>query len=175
VTNEFELKFTLLEYIINFDKMTDEMLCPICTCADNQNFAVLECGHYNCVDCFKTFCRLSTSKIVTCSVCRQRQHKSSFHLCARQRPNHHSLHAGEYSAKIANIVQVIWELIETENQKVLIFSEWLPMLKAIAKAFETNDISCRYHHTPKEISEFKDPEKNINCLLIFLHKGSKGY
>lgn len=40
-SKEFETKLARLKYIINFDKINEEMICPICTLEENQDVSYL--------------------------------------------------------------------------------------------------------------------------------------
>lgn len=80
---------------------------------------------------------------------------------------------GDYSSKITCIVNLILKLkkqqemedeakktessleVESKGVKILIFSQWEPIITAIAAALKENDISHRSQCTPKTIEEFK--------------------
>lgn len=71
---------------------------------------------------------------------------------------------GNYSSKIAYLVRLILKLqkqtqepnIENKGElKILIFSQWTPILRAIGFALEENAITFRMQCTPKTLEEFK--------------------
>lgn len=73
---------------------------------------------------------------------------------------------GNYSSKITYIVRLILKLQsqskdveEQQNLKILIFSQWMPILQAISSALKENDITFRLQCTPQSLEDFKVNER----------------
>ena len=63
---------------------------------------------------------------------------------------------GHYSSKIEKILYIILNLKrQQQDVKILIFSQWSPILQVIANALKDNDIAYRSRCTTKSIDEFK--------------------
>lgn len=81
------------------------------------------------------------------------------------------------SSKIEEIVKTIVALIKEDDKvKIVLFSNWCTPLDALKDALMANNIKFRnqlknFHLT---ISEFKNPDLNVTCLLLPLSYGSNG-
>lgn len=81
------------------------------------------------------------------------------------------------SSKIEEIVQTIIKLKEADERvKIVIFSHWQDILNILESALLDNNIEYRSKTTKfaLNLSQFKDPELNVTCLLLPLKCGSKG-
>lgn len=65
---------------------------------------------------------------------------------------------------------------EDSKVKIVIFSQWAPVLNALERWLKNSKIECRNGEKKiaKQINDFKDPNLNVTCLLLPLHAGSKG-
>ncbi|XP_075154307.1 E3 ubiquitin-protein ligase SHPRH [Haematobia irritans] len=182
---QFTMKLARLKYIKHLESDQEMGPCPICQSLDEDRYAVLECGHHICFQCLLSIQQYARSVSFKCSVCRNvQQHQHLYYVSRSKRRDHEVQQVkGNYSSKITYIVGLILklqkkhELDESDNKqnlKILIFSQWIPILVAISAALKENDITFRIHKTPQTVEEFKNPQRNITCLLMPFVKGSKG-
>lgn len=81
------------------------------------------------------------------------------------------------SSKIEEIVQTVIKLkADDEHVKIVIFSHWPDILSILESALLENDIEYRSKMGTfaMTLSQFKDPQLNVTCLLLPLKCGSKG-
>jgi len=72
------------------------------------------------------------------------------------RPGAHKSIVGDFSTKIANIVELVLKIkTDNEQEKVLIFSQWQAILLQIARALNLNGIQFRNKCTNKDFEDFK--------------------
>lgn len=80
------------------------------------------------------------------------------------------------SSKIEEIVQTIIKLkADDEQVKIVIFSHWQDILSTLMTALQQNQIEYRSNMGAfvTALSHFKDPQRNVTCLLMPLKCGSK--
>ncbi|XP_005186458.2 E3 ubiquitin-protein ligase SHPRH [Musca domestica] len=183
VQRQFTIKLARLKYIKHLESNKELGACPICRLSEEDRYAVLECGHHICFPCLKSMQQYNRSGHFKCSICRNVQHNSDIYYISKSKTikPENKMVKGNYSSKITYIVRLILSLQnqevaagEEKYLKVLIFSQWLPILQAIAAALKENDITFRLQCTPLTLEEFKNPSLNITCLLMPFIKGSKG-
>lgn len=72
------------------------------------------------------------------------------------RPGAHKTIVGDFSTKIANIVELVLKIrAADETEKVLIFSQWQAILMQIARALNLNGIEFRSKCSNQEFEDFK--------------------
>ncbi|XP_065365815.1 E3 ubiquitin-protein ligase SHPRH [Calliphora vicina] len=191
---QFIVKLARLRYIKHLEGNDDPGPCPICHLTENDRYAVLECGHHICFPCLKSIRSYVKGSHFKCSICRNLQQNQKIYYVSRAKNKYADMEKikGNYSSKITYMVGLILKLqshqieefeqpqstIETNaeenNVKILIFSQWEPIIQAIALALKANSITYRSQCTPKTIEEFKNPNLGITCLLMPFVRGSKG-
>ncbi|XP_013116383.2 E3 ubiquitin-protein ligase SHPRH [Stomoxys calcitrans] len=182
---QFTMKLARLKYIKHLESDQEIGPCPICHSVEEDRYAVLECGHHICFQCLRSIQQYDRSGTLKCSVCRYLQHHQHLYYVSKFKRKEQEVQKvkGNYSSKITYIVGLILKLqtqhnLDTSagkpNLQILIFSQWLPILIAISAALKENDISYRIHRNPQSVEEFKNPNRNITCLLMPFVKGSKG-
>ncbi|KAH8266201.1 hypothetical protein KR038_008904 [Drosophila bunnanda] len=174
--NEAQLNFTRLcgrlKYLKHLKEDATDKPCPICQTQDDVRYVMMVCGHFVCQHCLDTMRRRSDRGGVTkCPLCRQ----DSPQLYYSVRPGAHKSIVGDFSTKIANIVELVLKIrAADETEKVLIFSQWQAILMQIARALHLNGIEFRSKCSNQEFNDFKDPQRKVTCLLMPISKGSKG-
>ncbi|KAM7348478.1 E3 ubiquitin-protein ligase SHPRH isoform 1-T2 [Cochliomyia hominivorax] len=192
---QFTIKLARLRYIKHLEDDDDPGPCPICRLTEDDRYAVLECGHHICFPCLKSIRTYVKGSHFKCSICRNIQQNQKLYYVSRAKIKTAECEKikGHYSSKITYIVRLILKLqkeaqlsktddtatdLEMDSQetqvKILIFSQWEPIIQAIALALKENDIKYRAQCTPKTIEEFKNPNLGITCLLMPFIRGSKG-
>lgn len=81
------------------------------------------------------------------------------------------------SSKIEEIVQTIIKLkADDEHVKIVIFSHWANILSTLVTALQENNIEYRSNMGAftTALTQFKDPQRKVTCLLMPLKCGSKG-
>ncbi|XP_037826721.1 E3 ubiquitin-protein ligase SHPRH-like isoform X1 [Lucilia sericata] len=195
--HQFTIKLARLRYIKHLEGNDDPGPCPICRLTEDDRYAVLECGHHICFPCLKSIRLYVKGSHFKCSICRNLQQNQKIYYVSRSKTksiDSEIIIKGNYSSKITYIVRLIFKLqrekiealqekqsdstIDEEakenNVKILIFSQWEPIIQAIALALNENNIKYRAQCTPKTIEEFKNPSLGITCLLMPFVRGSKG-
>lgn len=117
---------------------------------------------------------------LSCAICRHKQnYRDILYVNNTVTTTSKFTIRGNYSAKIAKIVEVVLEIREKEHDvKIVIFSSWDQILSQLAAALLNNRIkyvtksSERSFHA--SIESFKNFDKSITCLLLPLTLGSKG-
>uniref|UniRef100_A0A1A9WQQ5 RING-type domain-containing protein n=1 Tax=Glossina brevipalpis TaxID=37001 RepID=A0A1A9WQQ5_9MUSC len=183
----FTMQLARLKYIKHLENKTDPGPCPICHFEEDDRYAVLECGHHLCYTCLKHLKQLSNLRShFKCSICRHTQRFQNLYYASRiskKVPENDLEINGSYTSKITYIVRLVLKLKKQfeeaasqskEDLKILIFSQWEPILVALAGALTNNNIKIRSQCTTKTIKEFKEPSLGITCLLMPLARGSKG-
>ncbi|KAH8342380.1 hypothetical protein KR059_004122 [Drosophila kikkawai] len=174
--NEAQLNFTRLcgrlKYLKHLKEDATNKPCPICQTQDDLRYVMMVCGHFVCQHCLDTMrSRLDKGEGTKCPLCRQDSPQLYYSI---RRGAHKSI-AGDFSTKIAYIVELVLKIREAdETEKVLIFSQWQAILMQIGRALHFNGIQFRSKCTNKEFEDFKKPESKITCLLMPISKGSKG-
>ncbi|XP_016955989.1 E3 ubiquitin-protein ligase SHPRH [Drosophila biarmipes] len=174
--HESQLNFTRLcgrlKYLKHLKEDTTDKPCPICQTQDDVRYVMMVCGHFVCQHCLDSMRKKYARDGVTkCPLCRQ----DSPQLYYSVRPGAHKSIVGDFSTKIANIVELVLKIRnDNEQEKVLIFSQWQAILLQIARALNLNGIQFRNKCTNKDFEDFKDPFSKVTCLLMPLSKGSKG-
>ena len=116
--------------------------CPICFTEITENYAVLNCGHLNCLECFSN---IAKSTKVTCATCRQK----SLVVQVEYVSVHHEEHGknddneikGDGSAKIKAIVRQLKQIRSQQlNEKSLVFSQWNTVLDLVETACQENGL-----------------------------------
>ncbi|XP_073834180.1 E3 ubiquitin-protein ligase SHPRH isoform X2 [Musca autumnalis] len=180
---QFTIKLARLKYIKHLESNKEIGACPICHLSEEDRYAVLECGHHICFPCLKSMKQYNRSVCFKCSICRNVQQHSNIYYISKSKTilPENKIVKGNYSSKITFIVRLILNLQSQETAegeenylKILIFSQWLPILQSIAAALKENEIKYRLQCTPQTLEEFKNPSLNITCLLMPFIKGSKG-
>ncbi|XP_017071026.1 E3 ubiquitin-protein ligase SHPRH [Drosophila eugracilis] len=173
---ESQLNFTRLcgrlKYLKHLKEDTADKPCPICQTQDDVRYVMMVCGHFVCQYCLDSMRKkYSSDSVIKCPLCRQ----DSPQLYYSIRPGAHKTIIGDFSTKIANIVELVLKIKgENEQEKILIFSQWQAILVQIARALSLNSIHFRNKCSNKDFEDFKDPFSNVTCLLMPLSKGSKG-
>uniref|UniRef100_A0A1A9Z7K6 RING-type domain-containing protein n=1 Tax=Glossina pallidipes TaxID=7398 RepID=A0A1A9Z7K6_GLOPL len=183
----FVTQLARLKYIKHLENKKDPGPCPICRFEEDERYAVLECGHHLCYTCLKHLKQVSNLRShFKCSICRHTQRFQNLYYATRiskKVPEYDLKINGSYTSKITYIVCLVLKLKKQyeeapvqakESLKILIFSQWEPILAALAGALTNNGIKLRAQCTTKTIKEFKDPTLGITCLLMPLLRGSKG-
>lgn len=88
---------------------------------------------------------------------------------------------GDFSTKIAYIVELVLKIqsqcAEKEQEKILIFSQWMTILNHIAIALKLNGINFRSKFSNRDIDDFKVNDVilklDINFLKLFLGSRAK--
>ncbi|XP_055839447.1 E3 ubiquitin-protein ligase SHPRH [Episyrphus balteatus] len=173
---EFVLKNARLKYIQHLEGNTDPGACPICRSEGQFKYVVLECGHHLCFYCFKTIKQRNKFAKLTCSICRNQQKYENIYYVTRKTINKEGFEIkGDFSSKIQKIIlEVIKLKSEDENVKIIMFSQWAPILKAIGEALNENDINFRINKSPQCVEQFKNEKLEITCLLMLLHNRAQG-
>ncbi|XP_017122187.1 E3 ubiquitin-protein ligase SHPRH [Drosophila elegans] len=173
---ESQLNFTRLcgrlKYLNHLKEDVTDKPCPICQTQDDVRYVMMVCGHFVCQHCLDSMRKKNARDGVTkCPLCRQ----DSPQLYYSVRPGAHKSIIGDFSTKIANIVELVLKIkAENEDEKILIFSQWQAILIQIARALNLNGIQFRNKCSNSDFEDFKSPTRNITCLLMPLSKGSKG-
>ncbi|EDW50688.1 GM14768 [Drosophila sechellia] len=171
-----QLNFTRLcgrlKYLKHLKEDSSDKPCPICQTQDDVRYVMMVCGHFVCQHCLDSMRRKSGRAGVTkCPLCRQ----DSPQLYYSVRPGVHKSIIGDFSTKIASIVELVLKIKgENEQEKIIVFSQWQAILIEIARALSLNGIQFRNKCTNKDFDDFKNPYSNVTCLLMPLSKGSKG-
>ncbi|KAG4074367.1 hypothetical protein HA402_008776 [Bradysia odoriphaga] len=161
-------------YLNSMKENVDIDECSICMTPILQCVS-FQCGHQCCDECFAHL-RQTIFGQFECPFCRQMQRSGT----ARQ----FTVDTGEKftnsSTKIERIVREVHKLKQSDpNVKILLFSQWADVLYELKNELLSNDIASRnIVSTSKSfqqmVEEFKDPRKNITCLLMPYKYGSKG-
>ncbi|EDW69640.2 E3 ubiquitin-protein ligase SHPRH [Drosophila virilis] len=175
---ESQLNFTRLsgrlKYLKHLKEDDGDKPCPICQTQDDERYVMLSCGHFLCQHCLDTMKRkLSLGSVTKCPLCRQ--NSPQLYYSVRKGVNSSKV-IGDFSTKIAYIVELVLKIKSQskDKEKILIFSQWATILNHIASALSQNGIEYRSKFTTRDIDEFKDPERNVTCLLMPLARGAKG-
>ncbi|KAH8234832.1 hypothetical protein KR032_003795 [Drosophila birchii] len=174
--NEAQLNFTRLcgrlKYLKHLKEDATDKPCPICQTQDDVRYVMMVCGHFVCQHCLDNMRkRFDKGGVTKCPLCRQ----DSPQLYYSVRRGAHKSIVGDFSTKIANIVEIILKIrAADEAEKVLIFSQWQAILVQIGRALSINGIEFRSKCSNQEFEDFKNPERKITCFLMPISKGSKG-
>ncbi|XP_058123566.1 E3 ubiquitin-protein ligase SHPRH [Anopheles ziemanni] len=181
--NESERAFVRLQgtlkYLAYLGQKSDIDPCPICQVPPSSKYAVLQCGHHFCSICAINLLKMARERQIVCHICRHQQHTKDIQYVTLMATSnrHQQLAVGNYSDKIFKIVETILDLKDQEpDVKIVIFSHWEPILVKLEVALTDNNITSRQKSSrfKDSISEFKDPDLGITCLLLPLRFGSKG-
>ncbi|KFB51654.1 AGAP007417-PA-like protein [Anopheles sinensis] len=181
--NESERAFVRLQgtlkYLAYLGQKSDIDPCPICQVPPSSKYAVLQCGHHFCSVCAIKILQMARFRQIVCVICRHQQHMKDIQYVTLMTTltRNQKLAIGNYSDKIFKIVETILDLKDQEpDVKIVIFSHWEPILVKLEMALTDNRITSRQksNRCKDTVSEFKDPELGITCLLLPLRYGSKG-
>ncbi|XP_022218628.2 E3 ubiquitin-protein ligase SHPRH isoform X2 [Drosophila obscura] len=160
-----------LKYLKHLKEDKSAKVCPICQTDEDSRYVMMVCGHFICKHCLDVMKKKITYEGRTkCPTCRQ----VSPQLYHSIRPGETKSIVGNFSTKIACMVELILKISAAGNkEKILIFSQWQPILEHISTALKLNGIEYR-KCSNKDLEEFKSTENNVTCLLMPLSRGSKG-
>ncbi|XP_037029986.1 E3 ubiquitin-protein ligase SHPRH-like [Bradysia coprophila] len=161
-------------YLNSMKENVDIDECSICMTPIVQCVS-FQCGHQCCDECFAQL-RHTIFRNFECPFCRRMQRSDTV--------RHFTVDTGEKftdsSTKIEHIVREVHKLKQSDPKvKILLFSQWADVLYTLKNELLSNDIASRnMMNTSKSfqkmLEEFKDPQKNITCLLMPYKYGSKG-
>ncbi|KAH8406912.1 hypothetical protein KR222_011423 [Zaprionus bogoriensis] len=175
-----QLNFTRLagrlKYLKHLKEDAGDKPCPICQTQDDERYVMMSCGHFLCQHCLDSMKRnLGRDSITKCPLCRQ--DSPQLYYSVRRGANGSKV-VGDFSTKIAYIVELVLKIQSQcagrDQEKILIFSQWMTILNHIANALRLNGINFRSKFTNRDIDEFKDPAQHVCCLLMPLARGAKG-
>lgn len=177
---EFDRLRARLKYLIYLrDRKNDIITCPVCEELPNGRYCVLSCAHSLCLLCFTAITKHSKSTF-NCPICRNEQAFSGVYSVSNgSGPSDDNLTIkGSFSSKIDEIIRTVIKLKRDDDDvKILIFSHWDNILNVISNALIINSIpfcANKSNNFTKTITQFKDLNQKISCLLLNLRFGSKG-
>ncbi|XP_033149437.1 E3 ubiquitin-protein ligase SHPRH [Drosophila busckii] len=161
-----------LKYLNHLSEDTSDKPCPICHTLDDERYVMLSCGHFLCQLCLDGMRKGKYESQTICPLCRQTSPQLYYSI---RRGLNNSIVVGNYSTKIAYIVELVLKLkAEDENVKILIFSQWQFILDRVAKALLENNVKICSNIRNKKVDYFKSAESGQTCLLMPMSRGSKG-
>lgn len=164
--------------------------CPICGIKLEGSWSLLKCGHCYCLDCTGNLLERTCTKHIRCSICRKSQNMDdvSYIRIKGKNDNMNDIDIkGSYSTKVQAIVKhVLYLRNQDKDVKILIFSTWQTVLKALSEALKTNDISFellvnnknlqdklenfKVSNNEKKNNEIRTEIIGINPFNFFLHE-----
>ena len=130
--------YTILEKMKKPDELDkiEEEICCICM-EDIKIPAMTACGHILCSYCLKECLKHKNE----CPMCKTNlQGKEVFLINKKQLDDINPL-IMKYGSKLGKLILYIKSLIELENSKIIVFSQWDDMLSLIGKTLLENNIN----------------------------------
>lgn len=124
------------------------------------------CGHIFCAECLNAYFNTRRTPTIECPLCRRCLHRSD--IVVNDKPAHHQQLPAISSPKIAELFRIF----EETDEKILVFSQFSYVLRAVAERCTQNQVSHRCVFGPmsqksyaKQIDEFSRID-NVRALLV---------
>ena len=165
-TNELKKIFDNLDKkILEISKET----CPISLCEMNDP-CITSCGHY--FDRDSIYNSLKHNK--KCPLCRNEiTEKDIYPINVNQENENKKIeneNINKYGTKMSNLVNYLDYLINNNDNRIIIFSQWNTMLKLVSNVLNENNIKYVFikgnvHVVSSRINKFKT-DKTIRIILL---------
>ena len=182
VKKNYENVISESTYLLNVLEKLDNIIlkeesCAICF--QDESLSLTKCGHIYCKECILKW--ISQKK--NCPICKKNLLISDIYLIKKEKmeieiENNINSLINKYGSKLGKIILMIKSILIEDSAKIIIFSQWDPMLALIGKSLIENNINyntvkgnvwCR----TSAINEFKNG-KNSQIILLSLKNGASG-
>jgi len=171
------------EFIIKSFENTEnekvkEEICPICRC-DMDDPVITQCGHNFCCECITSVLEIASYK-KECPICRSSIDNSKIYKLEKEEDNNESPNevidelTFNYGTKLAKLIRLCKTILNNQNNKIIIFSQWDRLLSMIGKILQTNEIDnvfCKgnVHQRNSAIMSFrKEAKKKKNSTRVIM-------
>jgi len=136
--NESHYLYTILEKMKNPDeiKKIDDEICCICM-EDIKLPAITKCGHILCSYCLKEWLKHKS----ICPICKTNLLSKEIFIIKKNNNEEINPLITKYGSKLGKLISYIKSLIEIDNSKIIVFSQWDDMLSLIGKTLLENNIN----------------------------------
>lgn len=156
-------------------KLKQENECPICYNDLKSNIKViLKCGHFFCSSCISKV--LKHNEKENCPFCRQTFFKNELNIV---KPNlEHNQQINKWGTKMSYLINYLKEILESINNRIIIFSQWDNLLKLVGTVLTEHSISHLFlngsiHTVNGRIRKFK-LDQSIRIALLSSEKAVSG-
>lgn len=156
-------------------KLKQESECPICYNDLKSNIKViLKCGHFFCSSCIAKV--LKNNEKENCPFCRQTFLKTELNIV---KPNlEQNQQINKWGTKMSYLINYLKEILENNNNRIIIFSQWDNLLKLVGTVLIEHSISHLFlngsiHTVNGRIRKFK-LDQSIRIALLSSEKAASG-
>ena len=158
------------------DKITQTKSCPICL-EDFNNITqvITRCGHLVCGICATSL--FANKNTTNCHICRETLFKKDLEVVENK---HLDLNddVNKWGTKMSRLIEYLKEILQNDDHRVIIFSQWDRMLKMIANVLKESSVNHVFingsiHVVNSKILKFKI-DKSIKVVLLSSDKASSG-
>ena len=166
---ESKYLFTMLDKMKTINVKNEE--CIICL--ENINEPTLTpCGHLYCFECIKS-CIILKSQ---CPMCKKSIKPTELLLVEKKVETKINL-IDKYGSKLGCIINTVKEIIQNNNNRIIIFSQWDDMLNLVAHTLDENkinNVNVKGNAAMRNnaISKFKDGINQV--IMLSLKNGASG-
>jgi len=167
-------KFNIFNNIQNKIDETED--CPICLEElTHLTKTMTPCGHIYCVDCINKIKK--TNKTIKCAMCRTNFDLSELSIIKNNNNNNNN-NKPTMGTKLEFLLNLVKNIIDTTNEKIIIFSQWDNFIKLISKVFTENKINNIFINgsiniVNSKIRKFK-LDNTLNVVFISSDKSPSG-
>jgi len=168
--NQYNFTLSLFENIDPLVPVSEDELCSICL-GSFTNLVVTECGHFYCKECINS-CLIHSKK---CPLCRKDlTAKMIYPIKKDNKKDKVDYLVWKYGSKIGKLIELCRKIMNNEENRIIIFSQWDRMLVMIGDTLRENSIETVYvkghvHQRNAAIRNFKKgKKKNKETKVIML-------
>ena len=167
-------KFNIFNNIENKINETED--CPICMEPLNLlTKTMTPCGHIYCLNCINNIKKNSNNKNITCALCRVKFNISELSIIKENIDPHNKSTMG---TKIEYLLNLVKNILDNSNDKIIIFSQWDTFIKLISTVFNDNNINNIFINGSinvlnSKIRKFK-LDNTLNVVFISSDKSPSG-
>ena len=179
--NNISLNNSKLNIFNKLNEKVDEVeSCPICyDDFESKTRSITPCGHFMCSSCACAIFQMSPSSATPCPICRFKFHKNELEFVKSVENDIKVDPNNKWGTKMSELIKYINNImIQSDDNRFIIFSQWDSMLKLVGKVLQETEINHLFlngsiHVINGRIKKFK-LDKSVRVVLLSSEKAASG-
>lgn len=153
--------------------------CPICMVElKDLTKTMTPCGHLYCANCINHMKQHSSNNFIKCAICRHPFQLNDLSIIKDKPDNNHDTSQNVLGTKLEYLLNLVKNIIQNSNDKIIIFSQWDNFIKLVSKVFTTHNINNIFingsvNTVSSKIKKFK-LDNTLNVVFISSDKSPSG-